>query len=190
MSKVGILWFNFSSSTSYPHGPVSSGLSLYTSDLVDKEIGHQHSICNCGGLRKRSINVTNRRNTYLDIKDISTHDGRSAVNEGDSRLLKIEIFYRLLKQTIKEHYTETFDFEGQNMAVLIDEGKRFDDLMILEAFKAKLAKFYQFNAPIDMAQVAVIATDEQEVDAIPFMNKEDGNINKFVQWVSSVCPSM
>lgn len=190
MSKVVILWFNFSSSTSYPHGPVSSGLSLYTSDLVNKDIGHQHSVCNCGGLRKRSINVTNRRNTYLDIKDIETHDGRSAVNERNSRLLKIEIFYRLLKQTIKEHYTETFDFEGQNMAVLIDEGKRFDDLMILEAFKAKLAEFYQFNAPIDMSEVSVIATDVQEVDKIPFMNIEDDNINEFVQWLSSVCPSM
>ena len=186
MSKIAILWFNFSSSTSYPHGPVSSGLSLYTADLVDKDIGHQHSICNCGVLKKRSINVTNRRNTYLDIKDIKTHDSRSAVNGRNI----IEIFHRLLKQTIKEHYNQTFDFEGQNMSVLIDEGERFDDLKILEAFKVKLAEFYRFNAPIDMTHVAAITTDEQEVDAIPFRNKEDGNINEFIQWVSSVCPSL
>lgn len=190
MSKVVILWFNFSSSTSYPHGPVSSGLSLYTSKLVDTCISEQRSICNCSGLRRRSINVTDRRNTYLNIKNIETHDGRSAVNEMNSRLLKIEIFYRLLKQTIKEQYTQTFDFEAQNMAVLIDEGKQFDDLKILEAFKAKLAEFYQFNAPIDMSKVSVIATDVQEVDKIPFMNIENGNVNEFVQWVSSVCPSM
>lgn len=190
MSKVVILWFNFSSSTAYPHGPVSSGLSLYTSDLVDKDIGHQHGVCNCGDVRKRSINITNRRNTYLNIKNIKTPDGRSAVNEQNSQLLKIEIFYRLLKQTIKEHYTQTFDFEGQNMAVLIDEGKRFDDLMILESFKVKLAEFYQFNAPIDMSEVSVIVTDVQEVDKIPFMNIDDVTINEFVQWVSSVCPSL
>lgn len=185
MSKVVILWFNFSSSTS-SHGPVSSGLSLYASELVDKCIGEQRVICNCSGLRKRSINVANRRNTYLAIKDIKTHDGRRAVE----RLPKIEIFYRLLKQTINEHYNQTFDFEGQNMAVFIDEGERFDDLKILEVFKVKLAEFYQFNAPIDMTQVAKIATDEQEVDAIPFINKEDGNINNFIQWVSSVCPAL
>lgn len=175
MSKVGIIWFNFSLSTS-SNGPVSSGLSLLTADLVDTNIGRPHSICNCGGLRKRSINVTNRRNTYLAIKDVKTHDA-----------LNIEIFYRLLKQTIKEYY-QTFDFEGQNMAVLIDEGERFDDLKILEAFKVKLGEFYQFSAPIDMERVSAIATDEQEVDAIPFMNKEDGNIKEFVQWVHSVCP--
>ena len=213
MSKVTILWFNFSSSTSYVHlwfdfssstshlhGPVSSSLSLYTSDLVNKDIGHQHSICTCGDLRKRSINVTNRRNTYLDIKDIRTHDGRSAVNDTDSRLLKIEVFYQLLKQTIKEHYNQTFDFEGHNMAVFIDEGERFDVLKILESFKVKLTGFYQFSAPIDMAQIDAIA-DEQEADAMAdehtwtrfsdhIHSKDDGNINEFVQWVSSVCPSL
>lgn len=188
--KVVILWFNFSSSTSYPHGPVGSGLSLYTSDLVDKHIGKQKGICNCGGLRKRSINVTNRRNTRLNIKDIKTHNGRSAVNEINSRLLKIEIFYRLLKQSIKEHYSQTFDLEGQNMAVFIDEGERFDDLIVLDTFKAKLTEFYQFDAPIDTSKVSEIVTDEQEVNTIPFINKSDGNINNFIQWVSSVCPSL
>jgi hypothetical protein len=186
MSKVVILWFNFSTSTSYPHGPVSSGFSLYTADLVDKDIGHQHSICNCGDLKKRSINVTNRRNTYLNIKNIRTHDGRSAVNE----LLNIEIFYRLLKQTLKEHYNQTFEFEGQNMAVFIDESERFDDLKILESFKVKLCEFYQFDAPVDMERVSEKTEEKEEVDTIPFINKEDDNINKFTRWVSSVCPSM
>ena len=190
MSKVVILWFNFSSSTSYPHGPVSSGFSLYTTDLVDKDIGHQHSICNCGDLRKRSINVTNRRNTYLDIKNIRTHDDRSAVNEWNSRLLKIEIFYKLLEQTIKEHYNHTFDFEGQNMAVFINEGERFDDLKILETFKVKLGEFYQFDAPINMEEVSKNTEDEEEIDTIPFINKEDDNIKKFINWVSLVCPSL
>ena len=189
MSKVVILWLNFSSSTSYPHGPVSSGLSLYTADLVhlgNKALGNQHGICNCGGLRKRSIDVTNRRNTYLNIKDIRTRCGRSAVNE----LLRIDIFYKQAIKTIKEHYKHTFDFANKNMAVLIDEGERFDDLKILEAFKVKLAEYYQFNAPIDISEVAVSATNEEEVDAIPFMNKEDDNINEFINWICSICPSL
>lgn len=189
MSKVVILWFNFSSSTSYPHGPVSSGFSLYTADLVSKDIGqHQHSICNCGCLRKRYINVTNRRSTYLDIKNIRTHDGRSVVNKRNLRLLEIELFYKLLQDTIKEHYNQTFNLEGQNMAVFIDESERFDDLKILESFKVKLGEFYQFDAPIDMEQVS--EKTEEEIDTIPFINKEDDNINKFTRWVSSVCPSM
>jgi hypothetical protein len=189
MSKVVILWFNFSSSTSYPHGPVSSGLSLYTTDLVDKDIGHQHSICNCCYLSTRSINVTNRRNTYLDIKNIRTHDGKSAVNE-DSRLLKIEIFYRLLKQTIKEHYNQTFDFEDKNMAVLVNEDERFDALKILEEFKAKLCELYKFDAPIAIDKVNEEPKDAQDIDIIPFINKEDDNISRFIGWVSSVCPSL
>lgn len=195
MSKVVILWFNFSSST-YPDGSVSSGLSLYTADLVyigDKvpaENQNSNSICNCGGVQKRSIDVTNRRNTYLDIKDIRTHCDRSAVNERNSRLLRIEIFYKQVVKTIKEHYNQTFDFADKNMAVLVDEGERFDDLKILEAFKVKLAEYYQFNAPIDMSEVAVSATNEEEVDAIPFMNKGDGNINEFINWISSICPSL
>jgi len=179
MSKVVILWFNFSLSTSYP-GPVSSGFSLYTADLVDKDIGNQHSICNCGELRKRSINVTKRRNTYLDIKNIRTHDGNN------SQFLKIEIFYELLEQTIKEHYNQTFDFEGRNMAVLVNENEQFDDLKILEAFKVRLGEFYQFDAPINMEEVS----KEQENDTIPFINKEDDNIKKFINWVSLVCPSL
>lgn len=189
MSKVIILWSNFGSSTSYPSGPVSSSLSLYTSELVDKDIGHQHDICNCGSLKKRSINVTNRRNTHLNIKNIRTHSGRSAVNEKNLQLLKIELFCQLLKQTIKERYT-TFDFGNNNMAVFIDEGEQFDVLNILEAFKVKLAKMYRFNAPIRMERVAVVATNKQEVDTIPFINVEDSIINKFIQWASSVCPSL
>lgn len=181
MSKVGLLWFNFSTSTLYPRGPVSSGLSLSRADFVDKEVGgHRHSICNFGENLKLAVTVTNRRDTDLDIKDIRMPDGRSAMES----LLNIKILYRLLKDTIKEHYSQTFDFGGRNMAVLIDEGERFDDLKILRAFRVKLAKFYLFEAPIDMTQVSV--TDEQEIPF--FMNS--GNVNEFVQWMSSACPSL
>ena len=39
------------------------------------------------------------------------------------------------------------------MAVLIDEGNQFDVFIILEKFKAELARFYQFKAPINMAVI-------------------------------------
>jgi hypothetical protein len=96
------------------------------------------------------------------------------------------IFYELLEQTIKEHYNQTFDFEGRNMAVLVNENEQFDDLKILEAFKVRLGEFYQFDAPINMEEVS----KEQENDTIPFINKEDDNIKKFINWVSLVCPSL
>lgn len=185
MSKVVILWFNFSSSTSYPHGLVRSGLSLYSADLVDKNIGHQHGICNCGGLRKRSINVTNRRDTYLAIKDIKRGDV-SAVGD----LLEINKFYDLLKKTIQEVHSHTFDFEGRNMAVYIDEGERFDDLTILEKFKVKLTEHYTFNAPIDITKVSQVTSDEEDVNTIPFMNIADSSIDTFVVWATSLCPSL
>ncbi len=180
MSKVSILWFNFSTSERLG-GPVSSGLSLRTVDLVDKEIeGHRHSICHFGENEKQlTLTVANRRDTYLDIKDIRHPDG-SVV-----RSLKIKIFYQLLKETIKEHY-QTFDFGFgcRNIAVLIDEGERFDDLKILKVFRVKLAKLYLFKAPIDMTRVAVA-----EQGSPPFF-MASVNINELFQWLASVCPSL
>ena len=184
MSKVSILWFNFSTSER-PCGPVSSGLSLRTVDLVDKEIeGHRHSICHFGEKQDENqltLTVANRRDTYLDIKDIRHPDGRSVM-----RSLKIKILYQLLKETIKEHYSQTFNFGFgcRNIAVLIDEGERFDDLKILKVFRVKLAKLYLFEAPIDMTRVAVA-----EQGSPPFVMKSV-NINELFQWLASVCPSL
>jgi len=76
------------------------------------------------------------------------------------------------------------------MAVFINEGEQFDDLKILEAFKVKLSEFYQFDAPINMEEVSEETEDAQEIDTIPFINKEDDNIKKFINWVSLVCPSL
>ena len=182
MSKVVILWFNFSSSTSYPHGPVSSGMSLYKADLANTEIGESRGICNCRCLQKRSINVVNRRNTYLDIKNIRTLNDKSAVD----KLLKIDLFYRILCKIIQDRHPHTFDFEGRNMAVFIDDGERFDDLAILEAFKTSLAEHYKFEAPINMSEVDVEATDVQQVNTIPFMNIDDECIARFTNWAATL----
>jgi hypothetical protein len=175
MSKVIIIWFNFSSSTSYPSGPVSSGMSIYRSDITNKEIGVSKSVCNCGCIKKRSINVTNRHNTYLDIRNIrtlSSEGGQSAVDD-----LKIDIFYKLLRQIIKDMYPNTFDFEGQNMAIRIDDS--FDELTILEKFKEKLMDYYIFDAPINMTEVAT----KEDVATIPFMNIDDACIDRFTAWL-------
>lgn len=179
MSKVVILWFNFSSSTSYPHGPVGSGMSIYKADLVNTENSESEGICNCGCLQKRNINVKNRRETYLRIKDIRTYDNMSIDNH-----LQIHIFYDLLKDTIKEMHPHTFSFDnGRNMAISIDEGERFNDVQVIERFKTKLLSHYQFDAPIDVREINRRPSDE--VDTIPFMNIDSDDIAKFVNWVKT-----
>jgi hypothetical protein len=173
MRKVVILWFNFSRSLSYPDGPVSSGLSLYTANLLDKNIGCQKNACGCGCIKKRTINVNNRRDMYLDILDITTLDGKIDVD------LNIYFFYELIKQTIKEEYINTFDFENRNIAVCIDD-EDFDHLKILEKFKDKLANHYKFNTE----SIRVLPVDEEDVTSIPFMNVDDNVIGKFTSWVA------
>ena len=57
MSKVVILWINFSSSTSYPNGPVDSGMSLYCADVVNAEINKSYPLCDCKQLCNQVIQV-------------------------------------------------------------------------------------------------------------------------------------
>lgn len=177
-SKVGLLWFNFSKSYSHPDGPVNSGLSLRTAELAEKETGqHRHRISRFGE-KDLTFTVTNRRDTYLNIQDIRTPDGTSAIDP----LINVSLLYRLLIESITEHY-QTFDFGNRNMAVLIDKGE-FDDLKILKEFRVKLAEFYLFDAPIDMTEVA--QDDEQD---IPFFMTPLATGELF-KWVASVCPSL
>lgn len=178
MSKVLILWFNFSLSTSYPHGPVSSGMSIEKAELLDTDIGESEGgMCNCGCLRKRSINISNNHVTNLVIKNIRTiNDNRSALDD----LLDINIFYRLLRDIISDKYHNTFILGDVNMAVFLNNDETFDDLVILEKFKARLVKYYNFEAPIDMSAVDVF----QNVNSIPFMNIDDETINMFIKWAS------
>jgi hypothetical protein len=155
-------------------------MSLYRAYLVNTEIGESRGICNCRCLHKRSINVDTRRNTRLDIKNIRTLNDKSVDD------LKIDLFYRILCKIIQDRHPHTFDFEGKNMAVFIDDGERFDDLAILEAFKTSLSEHYKFEAPINMSEVDVIATDEQEVNSIPFMNIDDECIARFTNWTATL----
>jgi len=155
-------------------------MCLYKADLINTEIGNSKHVCNCNWIQTRSINVTNRHNTFLDINNIRTHDDKSAINN-----LQIDVFYRLLKQVIQKLYPLTFDFEGRNMAVCVEDGC-FDDLIVLEKFKTSLSKYYKFNAPIDMNEVNVVATDDQDIDAIPFMNNDDETITKFTDWIENL----
>lgn len=180
MSKVVILWFNFSSSASYPHGPVESGMSIDKADLVNTEISESEGICSCGCLQKRKINVKNKRETYLRIKDIRTHDNVSAINHLPK---KIHIFYDLLKDTIKEMHPHTFSFGARNMAISINYRDSFNDTQVLERFKTKLLSRYMFNAPIDVCEINK-RPDEDDED-ITFMNIDSDKITKFGNWVKT-----
>lgn len=175
MSKVVILWFNFS--TSISSGQISSGMSIYKADLINAEIGHSKCICNCQYIQARSVNVTNRRNTFLTINNIRTHDDKNATN------LNIGIFYKLLKDIINKDYV-TFNFQGNNIAI----HGHFDDLDILKKFKTHLSKYYKFDAPILMKDVAVDAADEKDArddDPFPFMNNDYETIARFTKWMQT-----
>jgi len=154
-------------------------MSISKADLVNTEVSESEGICNCGGLQKRNINVKNRRETYLRIKDIRTLNNVSAINH-----LKIHIFYDLLKNTIKEMHPHTFSFGGgKNMAVSINDGDSFNDIEVVKRFRLKLLEHYMFNAHIDVDEINSLP-DEDDED-IPFMNIDSDNIPKFVNWVKT-----
>ena len=178
MAKVVILWFNFSSSTQCPNGPVASGMSIYKADLLNTDITKSKNTCNCGYIKSHNVNVTNRRNTYLKIKDIKTFDGQCAMD------LKIYVLYRLLEEVITDMYPCNFNFTGsKNIAVYIDG--EFDDLLVIEKFKAKLLSHYKFNAPIDMKEINGPPHSDQ-VNTIPFINIDQDLIERFIKWTESV----
>ena len=70
---------------------------------------------------KRNNFVQHTLYEVIRINNIRTHDDKSAINN-----LQIDVFYRLLKQVIQKLYPLTFDFEGRNMAVCVEDGC-FDD---------------------------------------------------------------
>lgn len=176
---ISILWFNFSSSTSYPNGPVSSGMSIYIADLVDKGFGKQHSICNCCSLKSRHVNVTNKRDVNVDIKNICVrslgpNNGQSAVGD----LLDISIFYRILMSTIRKMYT-VFDFDNRNMAVFLPNDTKFDVEKVILEFQDELKRHYNFTP--------LTVTTEKDDGQLPF-NADDSQIAKFMKWIDQVEP--
>ncbi len=175
VNKVVMLWFNFSTSTSYPNGPVSSGLSLYEAELLDKEIGESTPMCSCHALKSRKLNVGKRRDSYMKIEDIrSLTDNSSLVN------LDVSRFYELLIETISELYPSNFNFEGRNMAmaIAIDEETTFSVLDVFSNLRLKLVTHYKLIAHINMAKIKTNPEDD-----IPFMNND---IDKFTSWLENV----
>jgi hypothetical protein len=173
MSKVVILWINFSSSTSYPNGPVDSGMSLYCADVVNAEINKSYPLCDCKQLCNRVIQVDNCRCVEVDIEDIRTLDGKSAVD-----LLRIDLFYEILGSVIKNQ-NKTFNFgNGNNLAMLIDDNDyQFNNSRIVYEFAHILEQYYEFN-------VSEIS-DVNDIDTIPLMNIDNKHFAKFINWMNN-----
>lgn len=168
-SEIVVLWMNFGSAIS--KNQTDLYLSLDTVKLVNRQIGGSRDRCNCGEITTRTINVKDRRDTYLKIVNV-----RGKLHEH-----AVAIAYGLLKKTIEEEYGQVLDLGYKNMAVSVP---KFNDLTIVKRFLVKLGKYFTFT--IEINKMGVI--NQEYKNEIPFMCIDDEAIAEFQKWINSVHP--
>jgi hypothetical protein len=178
--KIILTWFNFGCTTTFiPSGNnIDVHLSIYTTELLDLNIGNEKCVCSCCEITKRTINSTKTTTSRLKIKNIRTNN-QNIVN------FNVGIFYDFLKDVIEREYRNFHILNNhKNIAICIDSDQDFNVLEIFSSFTKKLKEHhYEFMTETD-------DDSDDDDDHFPFMQIDDKVIESFKNWVKVVCPIM